>query len=171
MSAQMQDGITTYVHLRQLRHFRQENIFHLFCYSIWQLRFLWWAMVSENKANSQVWRGSINNLLLNMYKTQTGHSPQKNQHKFTIFPGQVPVNVFYVLFTCNFIRKWPKRYLIIWSPAEKPAKKTTNLKPEKWQNQWNILQKELYLRIRVLQHLPQFAGKSFNLKNQNNTVP
>ena len=34
------------------------------------------AMVSENKANFQVWRGSINNLLLNMYKTQTGHSPQ-----------------------------------------------------------------------------------------------
>ena len=34
-----------------------------------------------------------------------------------------------------------------------------------------MLQKELYLRIRVLQHLPQFVGKSFNLKNQNNTVP
>ena len=34
------------------------------------------AMVSENKANSQVSRGSINNLLLNMYKTQAGHSPQ-----------------------------------------------------------------------------------------------
>ena len=29
MSAQMQEGITTYVNLRKLRPFRQENIFHL----------------------------------------------------------------------------------------------------------------------------------------------
>lgn len=28
-SAKMQVGITTYVHLRQLRHFRQENTFYL----------------------------------------------------------------------------------------------------------------------------------------------
>ena len=34
------------------------------------------AMVSETKANSQVQRGLINNLLLNMYKTQAGHSTQ-----------------------------------------------------------------------------------------------